>query len=165
MRLAVRAGLLHGALDPPDGIEIHIELMRQETARPDRGGLGIERKPDALAFEILGRADAARIDEDVAVAKDARGKDRQRHERTVAAAHQADEFGRRKLGDVEFVPAHHAVENLAARPQRDAIEVDSLGNDIPFPNGFHPIVAAAGEAQGKAWHGSPAVNSSQNIVP
>jgi hypothetical protein len=96
VRPAVPARFLYGALHPSDGCEIHIELMHEMTARPDRRGLGIERQPDAPAFEILRRADAApRIDEDVAVSKDARGKHRQRDERTIAAAHQADEFGRR----------------------------------------------------------------------
>src|SRR5262249_59966037 len=94
----------------------HIEFMHEMPARPDRRGLGIERQSDALAFEILRRADAAPpIDEDVAVSKDARGKHRQRDEWTIAAAHQADEFGRRQLRHAEFLPSHHAVENLASR--------------------------------------------------
>src|SRR5262245_12178296 len=72
-RPAVRARFAHGALHPSDGCEIHIELMHEMTARPDRRGLGVERQPDTLAFEILRRADAApAIDEDVAVSKRAR---------------------------------------------------------------------------------------------
>jgi hypothetical protein len=70
--------------------------MHEVAAHPDRRGLGIERQPDAFAFEILRRADAAAgIDEDIAMPKDARGKHRQRDEWTIAAAHQADELGRR----------------------------------------------------------------------
>src|SRR5262249_58010137 len=85
VRPAVCARFLQRALHPPDGREIHIEFMHEMPARPDRRGLGIERQPDALAFEILRRADAAPgIDEDVAVWKDARGKHRQRDERTIA---------------------------------------------------------------------------------
>src|SRR5262249_40977369 len=135
---------------PPDGCEIYIEFMHEMAAHPDRRGLGIERQPDALAIEILGRTDAAaRIDEDVAVSKDARGKHRQRDELTIAAAHQADEFGRRQL-----LPAHHAVENLASRPQRDAIEGEPCGDHIPLADGVHPIVTAAGKGQGKTRHGA-----------
>jgi len=33
--------------------------MHEVGAHPDRRGLGIERQPDAFAFEILRRADAA----------------------------------------------------------------------------------------------------------
>jgi hypothetical protein len=88
VRPAVGAGFAHGALHPSDGCEIHIELMHEMTARPDRRGLGVERQPDTLAFEILRRADGApAIDEDVAVSKHARGKHRQRDEWTIAAAH------------------------------------------------------------------------------
>ena len=79
------------------------------------GGMGAREKNfyNDLAVKF-GYADAAaRIDEDIAIPKDARGKHRQRDEWTIAAAHQADEFGRRKLGDIEFAPADHPVEHLA----------------------------------------------------
>jgi hypothetical protein len=129
--------------------------MHKMPARPDRRGLGVERQPDALAFEILRRADAAPgIDEDVAVSKDARGKHRQRDEWTTPAAHQADEFGRRQLRHVEFLPAHHAVENLASRFQRDAVEGQPRGDHVLLADRVHPIVTAAGKGQGKTRHGS-----------
>ncbi|TMK06412.1 MAG: hypothetical protein E6G75_24800 [Alphaproteobacteria bacterium] len=134
--------------------------MHEMAAHPDRRGLGIERQPDALAFEILRRADAAAgIDEDVAVSKNARGKHRQRDEWTIAAAHQADEFGRRQFRHVEFLSTHHAVENLASRPQRDAIEGEPRGDHIPLADRVHPIVTAAGKGQGKTRHGAPVAES------
>jgi hypothetical protein len=132
------------------------------TARPDRRGLGIERQPDTLAFEILRRADAApAIDEDVAVSKDARGKHRQCDEWTIAAAQQTDEFRRRQLRHVEFLPSHHAVENLASRRQRDAIEGEPRGDHIPLADRVHPIVTAAGKGQGKTRHGAPVADLSR----
>ncbi len=127
MRLAVRAGVFHRALHPPNGVEIDAELMRQMSARPQRRGLGVERHADALAFQILGRADAgARIDENVAVPEHARREHRQRHERVVAGALQADEFGGRQLRHVEFLPADHAVEHVATGLEREAGEIDAL---------------------------------------
>jgi hypothetical protein len=108
-----------------------------------------------LPSRSLRRADAAPdIDEDVAVSKDARGKHWQRDEWTIAAAHQADEFGRRQLRHVEFPPAHHAVENLASRPQRDAVEGQPRGDHVPLADGVHPIVTATGKGQSKTRHGS-----------
>ena len=37
-----------------NGIKIDAELMGQETTRPDRRRLGVERQTDALAFKVLG---------------------------------------------------------------------------------------------------------------
>ena len=88
------------------------------------------------------------------MSKDARRKHRQRDEWTIAAAHQADEFGRRQFRHVEFMPAHHAVENLAAGPERDAIELDARGDHVPLADRVHPIVTAAGKGQGKTRHGA-----------
>jgi hypothetical protein len=131
-------------------------MMRQVAAHPDGGGLGVERNADALALEVLRRADAAtRVDEDVAVAKHARRKHRQRDERAIAAPRQADELGRRELGNVELLPAHHAVENLAARSERDAIELDPCGDHLALADGVRPVVAAAGEGQRETGHRSP----------
>src|SRR5262249_27132710 len=153
-RLAVAAGLFHRALDPADGVKIDTELVHEMTARPDRRGLGIERQAGAPAFEIFWRGYAPPgVDEDVAVAEHPRRKHRQRDERTIAATVQADKLGRRQLGHVEFPPADHAVEHLAAGFQRDAVEVDAFDRDCTLADGFHPVVAAAGEAQRQAGHG------------
>src|SRR4051794_17349199 len=75
MRLAMRATLFDRSLHPADGREINSKLVRQMPAQPERRGLRVKRQPDALAFKILGGANTrACIDEDVAVAEDARGK-------------------------------------------------------------------------------------------
>src|SRR5215813_4879332 len=57
------------------------------------------------------------------------------------------------------MPAHHAVENLAAGPERDAIELDARGNHVPLADRVHPIVTAAGKGQGKTRHGAPVAES------
>src|SRR5204862_7396763 len=100
--------------------------MRQMPAQPERGGLRVKRQSNALAFEILGGADAgACVDEDVAVAEDARWKHRQRHEPAITLPLEADELGRGQLRDIEFAAADHAVENVAAGFARDAREVNA----------------------------------------
>src|SRR3954471_20691340 len=48
VRAAVCAVFFDCALDPVDGREIDAELMGEMTARPDRGGLCIERQTHAL---------------------------------------------------------------------------------------------------------------------
>ena len=73
----------------------------------------------------------ARVDENVAVTKHPRGKHRQRHERTITVARQADEFGGRQFRDVEFLPAHHAIEDVAAGFERNAGEIDALDRTLP----------------------------------
>ncbi len=154
MRFAVAAGLLDRALHPSNGGEIDPELMLQVPARPDRGRLRIERQPDPASLEVLRGADAgARIDENVAVAEHPRGKDRNGHERAIAGAVQADVFGGRQLGDVEFPAPDHAVEDVAAGFERDAVEVDAFDRDVAVADGFHPVIAAAREGQRKTGHG------------
>src|SRR5947207_6596389 len=138
MRLAVSARLLDRALHPADSAQIDAELMLEMSACPDRGGLGVERQADALAFEILGGTDAgARIDEDVAVAKDPRRKHRQRDKAAIAAAGEADEFRGRQFCDIEFLPAHHAVEHFAAGTEREAVEFDALRHDAGLADRLH----------------------------
>src|ERR1700730_10088957 len=129
--------------------------MLQGPARPDRGCLGIERQPDPPSFEILRCADAAApIDENVAVPEYPRRKDRNGDERTIAGAVEAGIFRGGKLGDVEFPAPHHAVEDVTARFERDAVEVDAFDRDIAVADGFQPVVPATGEGQGKTGHHS-----------
>src|SRR6266700_2876796 len=98
VRLSMRATLFDRALHPAHDRKINPKLMRQMPAQPERGSLRVKRQPDALAFEILGGADAgACVDEDVAVAEHARWKHRQRHEPAIALSVEADELGRGEL--------------------------------------------------------------------
>jgi len=56
------------------------------AADPYRRGHRVERNADAPALQVLGRLNASlAIDVDIAVAKHACGKYRQRHERAIAA--------------------------------------------------------------------------------
>src|SRR2546423_4319038 len=148
MRLAVSTRLLDRDLHPADSAQIDAELMLEMSACPDRGGLGVERQADALAFEILGGADAgARLDEDVAVAKDPRRKHRQRDKAAGAAAGEADEFRGRQFCDIEFLPAHHAVEDFAARAKREAVWLDALMQYAALSDRLHPVLAPARAGQ------------------
>lgn len=153
MRPPVGAGFFHRPLHPADRIEIDPKLVRQMAARPDRRGLRVKRHAHPLAFEILRGADVGlRVDEDVAMTKDARGKYWQGDERTVATSHQADEFRGGKLRHVEFPSAHHAIKDLAAGRKRDGVEIDAFRDHLACANGLHPVVAAAGEGQAEARH-------------
>src|SRR5258708_24775363 len=123
MRCAMGAGFLDCALHPSNGGKIHPELMLEVPARPDRGRLGVEGQTAPPSFEIFRRADTtSRIDENVAVSEHPRWKDRNGDEWTITGAVQADEFGGRKLGHVELPAPHHAVEDVPAGFERDAVE-------------------------------------------
>src|SRR6185312_8708751 len=124
------------------------------AAHPDRRGLGIERDADAFALEILRLRDALlSVDEDEAVAEGARREDRNRHERVAAAILLADELRGRKLGEVESELAHHAIEDLARLFDRQIVEIDPFGRDLPHAQRLHAVVLAAGEAEREARGG------------
>src|SRR5216683_3118340 len=128
--------------------------MLQMPARPDRRRLRIERQPDPSSLEILRGVDArAGIDENVAVPEHPRRKHRNGDEWAVTGSVQACVLGGRKLGDVEFLAPDHAVEDVPARFERDAVEVDALDRDISVADGLHAIVPATGEGQRKTGHG------------
>src|SRR5262249_8619797 len=50
---------------------------------------------------------------------------------------------------VEFLPSHHAVENLASRFERDAIEGEARGDHIPLADRVHPIVTAQAKVRAR----------------
>jgi hypothetical protein len=89
------------------------------------------------------------------VAKHARREDRQRHERAVATAHQADELGAGELGDVELAGADHAVEDLAAGREHEHFQIDAVGLHVAAAQRFHAVVATAREGEGEARHAKP----------
>src|SRR5215475_6598529 len=110
----MRAGLLERALHPADAREVDAVFVPEQTADPDRCAHAVERHTDALAFQILRRADAGfAVVEDEAVAEHARGEGGKRHERTAPGAEPADEFRARHFRSVELELAAHAVENVA----------------------------------------------------
>ena len=92
---------------------------------------------DTLALKVLGGTDAGpAIDINVAVAKDARGKDRERHERTIAARHAADEFGAGEFRNVELLRAAHAIKNVARLVDGEEFEIDALHLHVAGAQGF-----------------------------
>src|SRR4051812_19938918 len=95
MRIAVTARAIYRTLNPMDLLEVHTIFMLEQTADEDRGCHGVKRHADALAFQILGRPDAGfLVDGDEAVAEAARGKHRQRDERTLLVGEALYEFRR-----------------------------------------------------------------------
>ena len=150
--MAVGLGLVHGALDPVHLREIDPVIVLQQAAHEDRGRHRIERNADALAGEILRRADHAAIDRDIAMAEHARGKHRQRHERTVAGGEAGDEFRARHLRGIELLRARHAVENLARAVDGEEVEIDALGLHLLGVERQHAVVEAAGEGDLDVGH-------------
>src|SRR5262249_14439165 len=162
-RLAMAAGMIDGALGPAHGGEVDIVVVSENSADPDRGRHGVERDADALAGDVLGRADAGlAVDIDIAVPKHARGKHRQRHEWAVAAGEAADIFGAGEFGGIEFLAAAHAIEQVARLLDGDEIEVDVLDLDIAAPERLGAVVEAAGKCQSSQRQSSHVATSRMN---
>src|SRR4051794_1909565 len=70
------------AFYPAHRTGLNIIVVRQNAADPNRGGLPVSERAHPLSLQILGPFDASlAIDENVAVAEDARRKHRQRNAR------------------------------------------------------------------------------------
>ena len=153
-RMAVRAGLVHGALHPADLGEVDAEFVVQDAVDEDGGGHRVERHADAFAFEILGRLDAGLlVDGDEAHAEGDRGEHRDGDERALVAGKSLREFGRRIFGDVEFLAAGHAVENRPRLIDGDEIEIDAVGLHLARIERLHPVVEAARKRKLQLGHG------------
>jgi hypothetical protein len=150
---AGRAAGLDRALYPADTGNVDAELMHQMAAQPDRCGLGVKRQSDSPAFEVFRCANAAAlVDEDIAVAKHPRWKNRNGDERAIAAAGMGDEFGCRKLRRIEFLAADHAVENLPAGREHHDVEVDAFRAHLAAAQRLDSIVPAACIGEGEGSH-------------
>ena len=132
--------------------EVDAEVVLHQAADEERGGLGVERHADPLAFEVLRGFDVLAVDHDEAVAKHPRGEHRQRDERQLFRGIAADELGARHLAGVEFQPVGHAVENLARIVHDEEIQIDALGFDVAGLEREHAIVEAAGEGDRQRSH-------------
>jgi len=150
---AVTARLVDRALHPFDLGQIDAEIVLHQAADEQRGGLGVERHADALAFQILGRFDELAVDHDEAVAEHPRRKRRQRRERQLLGGEAADIFGTRHLAGVELQPIGHAVENFARIVHHQEIEIDALRLNVAGVEGEHAVVEAAGERDRQIGHG------------
>ena len=150
--IAVRLRAVGGALNPMHSRQVNAVLVRQHAADEHRRGLGVERYADALAFEVLGRPDRLAVDRDEAVAKDARGKYRQRHQLAAAGGMPADDLGARHLAGVELEILPHAIEDLARTVDGEEVEIDPLGLRLPGIERQHAVVEAAGERHRQFGH-------------
>ena len=113
-----------------------------------------QRHADPLAFEILRRLDAGlAVDGDEAVAERARGKHRNRDERTLLVGETLDEFRAGILGDVELLARRHAVEDRPRLIDGDEIEIDAVGLDLAGIERLHPVVEPARERKLQLGHG------------
>ena len=151
-RMAVRLGLVHGALEPSHLRQIDSAIVLQHAANEDRGRHRIKRHPDALAGEIRRRADHPAIDRDIAVAEHARREHRQRHERAVAGGEAGDVLGARHLRSIELQRARHPIENLARAVDGEEVEIDPLGLHLLGVERQHAVVEPAGESDRKLGH-------------
>ena len=112
-----------------------------------------QRHADALALEILRRLDARlAVDGDEAVAKRARGKDRDGDERALLVGEALDEFRARKLGDVELLAARHPVEDRPRLIDGDEIEIDAVDLDLAGVERLHAVVEPARERKLQLGH-------------
>src|SRR5712691_8891273 len=142
--LAVSTRFIDRSLDPAYRGKIDAVFVLKMPANPDRRGHRIQWHPDPPALEVLGRPDPGlAVDGDEAVPERARGKNRERHERTVARRLAADEFRARHFGGVEFELAPHAVENFTRRVDGDEIQIDSLRPYLARVKRQHAVVQPA----------------------
>src|ERR1700704_5848393 len=132
----MRAAGVHRTLNPMNLSEIDAVFVLQQPVDVDGCGHGQQRHPDALALEILWGLDAClAVDGDEAVAKRARWKYRNRHERTLLVGETLDELGARKLGDVEILTGRHPMEDRLHSVIKPARERKlQLGHLLFFPN-------------------------------
>ncbi|MBI2318174.1 MAG: hypothetical protein HYU75_14550 [Betaproteobacteria bacterium] len=129
-------------------------LIGQQPADEDRRRHGVDLHADAFALQVLRRPDLPAVDEDEAVAKDPRGKHRDRDERALPGDEARDVFGTGELRSVEFDSPRHAVEDVARPVVCQELEIDAL--DLHFAGGErdHAIIQAAGERERQSGHSS-----------
>ena len=140
-RRAVRAGGVDRALHPGDLREIDAVIVLQDAADEDRGGHGVERDADALAFEVLRLGDAdLLVDADEGVPEAARGEHRDGDEIALLVGVALDVFGARILRDVELLAARHAVEDRARLLDADEVEIDAVRLHLAGVDRLHAVV-------------------------
>ena len=140
--------------------QIDAVFVLQQPVDVDRRGHGQERHADALALEVLGRLDAGlAVDGDEAVTEGARGKYRDGDERALLVGETLDEFRAGELGDVELLPARHAVENRPRLIDGDEVEIDALDLDLAGIERLHAVVEPARKRKLQLGHCMSAVPS------
>ena len=163
-RIAVRLGAVDVALDPFVLGEVDAVLVAQQPADEDRGGHGVDRHADALAFEVLRRLDVLLVDEDEAVPEHARGEHRNGDERALPGDEARDVFGAGEFRGVEFQSRRHAVENVARVVVDQEVEIDALDLHLAGVERQHAVVEPAGESQGQLGHRSSVARGSALVA-
>src|SRR5215467_6509735 len=138
--------------EPVDVVRRNAVVVRQHAFHEHEPARAVLGCADALALEILRDADAgARPHIDAVVAKNLRQGDRDRDERTVALALEADVGGERHLRDVELAFLQHARERLARAHHLD-VEIDAGRLDAAVHQRTAAVIVPAGERQRKVGH-------------
>ena len=140
------------ALHPFDVARLDAVFVLQQAAHIDCRGHAVFRHAAALALEVGRRLDPlVRVDEEVAVAEDARRKHGDGDERRVAAAHQRGLVRQRHFRDFELLELQHAPEDVG-RLRGDVIELDALGLDRPVAQRKRAVVGTACKCQTQLAH-------------
>ena len=149
------ARCVHAALEPADGIQIDAVFVLQDTAHPDARGLAVFLHPDPFAFEVSGLPDSGPgVDEDVAVAEHARGKDRDRDERKVAPQTLDDVMREGHFRGIEGPGLDHAGEDFRRGRDRHIAQIHAFRLDHAQVQRLHAVVRAAGEGHAQLAQGS-----------
>ena len=149
---ATVAALL-GALHPPiEVFRFHSELVLQNPARPQRGGLLILRYADALAFEIRGLVDAAvGAYPRAGVEKTPGGKNRQRDPISIAMGHNHEQRRQGHFRDVELLKMQLPPENLG-RMRARTDEIDPVRLDRTIQHRTRPLVGPHNQTELQIGH-------------
>ena len=149
----VAARLLLAAAAPMDVGRFHAILVLHDAAHPHHRGDLVLGQPDALALEVGGRADAgvgAHVD--AGMPEQPRHEGRDAHIGRGAGRDGADIARERQLGDVEFLVAEGAEEDLL-RVERQVGRRAALDLDAAILDGPAAVVVAAGDRDRHLDHG------------
>src|SRR5262249_30588244 len=142
------------AHEPVHVLRLDAVILLQHAAKEDEAGRAPLRRTDAFPLKILRPVDAgaaAHVNE--GMTEDLGERDRDRHERALAAAFERRVGGKREFGDLELLVVEHALEGLA-RTQNLDIEVDALRLHAPVDQRPGAIVVPAGERELESGHGT-----------
>src|SRR5712692_7949433 len=140
------------ANEPMDVVGSDAVVVLQHALDEDEPGRAVLRGADALALEVLRRADVgARPHVHGVMPEDLRQRDGDRHKRALALALEAHIRRERHFRDVEFLRLQHAGERLA-RPHHLDVEVDAVRLHAPVHEWAGTIVVPAGEREWKIGH-------------
>ena len=146
-------GFFHRALDPLNARKINAVNIFQVASDPDSRRLGIERRADPLASEILGLLDASRlVHADEGVAERLGWEYRDGDKGADLLRRHGDVLGERHFRQIEFLRADHAVEDFPWRLDFKKVQIDALDVDQPIVQRLHTVIRPTGEGQWQFGH-------------